>query len=125
MGRSFCNIGHHDIGGHDIGYLQALGQGQSRLLSKLGLGSVSPFGNVGSACFPQLDPGGQSVPGWGRDLVVAGHLPTRGATWAARDRELARAYRKILIRVIDGRPWALADTRYAAQRAAPPSATED
>jgi hypothetical protein len=43
------------------------------------------------------------VPGWGRELVIAAHLPTGGGSWAERDRMLARAFRAILIRVIDGR----------------------
>ncbi len=88
---------------HDIAYLEKRSQGRWRIFSKLGLGTGGQFLNVGYACLPVLDPAGKPVPGWGRELVIAAHLPTGGATWAERDRILARAYRKILIRVVDGR----------------------
>jgi hypothetical protein len=34
---------------------------------------------------------------------VSAHLPTGGATWAERDRMLAKAYRAVVARVVDGR----------------------
>jgi hypothetical protein len=89
--------------GHDMAYLEARSQGSWRIFSKDGLGSSGQFLNVGYACFPVLDPSGQPVPGWGRELVIATHLPSGGVSWADRDRILARTYRRILIRVIDGR----------------------
>ena len=39
----------------------------------------------------------------GRELVIAARLPSGGATWAERDRLLARAFRSIVIRVVDER----------------------
>lgn len=89
--------------GHDIGYLEQRSHGRWRIFSKLGLGSQGQFLDVGYGCFPVLDPNDQPVPGWGRELVIAAELPTGGATWAARDRILAEAYRAIVKRVIDGR----------------------
>jgi hypothetical protein len=89
--------------GHDIDYLEARSHGQWTLFSKLGLGSSGQFLDVGYACFPVLDPDGDPVPGWGRELVLATHLASGGATWKERDRLLATAYRAIVSRVIDGR----------------------
>ena len=89
--------------GHDIDYLEARSHGRWRIFSKLGLGTQGQFLNVGYGCFPVLDPDDQPVPGWGRELVIAAELPTGGASWAARDRMLAEAYRAIVKRVIDGR----------------------
>jgi hypothetical protein len=49
-----------------------------------------------------LDPQGKAVPGWGREFVIAAHLPTGGASWKARDRLLAKAYRTLVTRLVDG-----------------------
>lgn len=89
--------------GHDIDYLEARSQGRWRVFSKLGLGTGGEFVDVGYGCFPVLDPDAKPVPGWGRELVVSAHLPTGGATWAERDRMLAKAYRAVVARVVDGR----------------------
>jgi hypothetical protein len=89
--------------GHDIGYIEARSQGQWRIFSKLGLGTQGQFLDVGYGCFPVLDPNGAPVAGWGRELVVAAHLPTGGSSWAERDRLLAESYRAIVKRVIEGR----------------------
>jgi hypothetical protein len=89
--------------GHDIDYLERRARGTWVVFSKLGLGSAGQFLDVGYACLPVLDEQDQPVPGWGRELVIAAHLPAGGATWAERDRLLALAYRAILIRVVDGR----------------------
>jgi len=89
--------------GHDIEYLEKRSHGQWRIFSKLGLGSSWQFVNVGYACLPVLDDQGSAVPGWGREFVIAAHLPTGGATWKERDRILARAYRAIVTRIVDGR----------------------
>jgi hypothetical protein len=75
----------------------------SRVFSKLGLGTNGEFVNVAYACLPVLDSHGQPVPGWGRELVIAAHLASGGADLAERDRILARAFRAIVIRVVDGR----------------------
>lgn len=88
---------------HDFPYLQKRSQGRWRILSKLGLGSSGQFLNVGYACFPVLDPSGSPVVDLGRELVIATHLPTGGATWRERDRLLAKSYREIMARVVDGR----------------------
>lgn len=88
--------------GHDIDYLEARSHGRWRIFSKLGNGSSGQFLNVGYACFPVLDPNEQPVPGWGREMVIAAHLPTGGSSWAERDRILARAYRAIVTRIIEG-----------------------
>lgn len=89
--------------GHDPAYLDARSKGQYRMFSKLGLGSSGQFLDVGYACLPVLDDAEQAVPGWGREFVIAAHLPTTGASWADRDRNLARAYRAIVTRIVDGR----------------------
>lgn len=89
--------------GHDIDYLEARSHGRFRIFSKLGNGTEGQMTDVGYACLPVLDPDEQPVLGWGRELVIAAHLPTGGATWKERDRLLATYYRAILERVIDGR----------------------
>ncbi len=89
--------------GHDVDYIEQRSHGQWMTFSKLGLGTQGEFLNVGYSCLPVLDPAGQPVEGWGRELVIATHLPTGGATWAERDRNLARYYRSIVTRVVDGR----------------------
>jgi hypothetical protein len=88
--------------GHDIDYLEARSHGRWRIFSKLGLGSSGQFLDVGYACFPVLDPNDQPVAGWGREIVVSAHLPTGGSSWAERDRLLAKTYRAIVTRVIEG-----------------------
>lgn len=88
---------------HDIDYIEKRSQGRWRILSKLGLGSSGQFLNVGYACFPVLDPVGNPATGLGRELVIAAHLPSGGATWRERDRLLATYYRAIVTRVVDGR----------------------
>jgi hypothetical protein len=88
---------------HDIDYLERRSRGTWTIVSKLGLGSSGQFLDVGYACLPVLDDQDQPVPGWGRELIIAAHLPSGGATWAERDRLLALAYRAILLRIIDGR----------------------
>jgi hypothetical protein len=89
--------------GHDIDYVERRSRGRWRIFSKLGLGASGQFLNVGYACLPVLDDDLDPVPGWGRELVIAAHLPTGGTTWAARDRMLAKAYRTVMLRVLDGR----------------------
>jgi len=88
---------------HDFSYIDQRAHGQWRIFSKLGLGSSGQFLNVGYACFPVLDPSGNPAPDWGREMVIATHLPSGGATWRERDRLLARYYREIVARVVDGR----------------------
>lgn len=89
--------------GHDIDYLEQRSRGQWTIFSKLGMGTSGQLLNVGYACLPVLDDQEQPVPGWGRELVIASHLPTGGATWRERDRLLAGDYRVIMNRVVDGR----------------------
>ena len=89
--------------GHDIDYIEKRSHGQWTIFSKLGLGTAGQFLDVGYACLPVLDDALQPVAGWGRELVIATHLPTGGATWVERDRLLAKAYRAIIKRVVDGR----------------------
>ncbi len=88
---------------HDLDYIERRSHGRWRVFSKLGLGSGGQFLDVGYACLPVLDDAGNPVPDWGRELIIATHLPAGGASWAARDRMLARAYRAIVTRVVDGR----------------------
>lgn len=88
--------------GHDIDYIEERSHGRWRIFSKLGNGTDGQLLDVGYACFPVLDPADQPVPGWGRELVIATHLPTGGATWKERDRMLATYYRAIVKRVVDG-----------------------
>jgi hypothetical protein len=88
---------------HDMAYIESRSKGQWRIFSKLGNGTQGQFLDVGYACLPVLDDELEPVPGWGRELVIAANQPTGGATWAERDRILARAIRTIIIRVVDGR----------------------
>ncbi len=88
--------------GHDIDYLEARSHGQWRIFSKLGNGTDGQFLDVGYACLPVLDDQELPVPGWGRELVIAAHLPTGGTLWKERDRLLATYFRAIIKRVVDG-----------------------
>jgi hypothetical protein len=89
--------------GHDIDYIESRSHGQWTLFSKLGLGSQGQFLDIGYACFPVLDDADNPVPGWSREFVISAHLPTGGATWKERDRLLAKTYRAIVTRILDGR----------------------
>jgi len=89
--------------GHDIDYIEKRSAGRWNIFSKLGLGTKGQFLNVGYACMPVLDDAGNPVPGWGREFVIASHLPTGGSSWAQRDRNLAKAHRTIIKRIVDGR----------------------
>lgn len=88
---------------HDMAYIEKRSHGRWRTFSKLGLGSSGQFLDVGYACMPVLDDAEQAVPGWSREFVIAAHLPSGGSSWAARDRMLAKAYRAIVTRIVDGR----------------------
>ncbi|MBK8252685.1 MAG: hypothetical protein IPK82_08460 [Polyangiaceae bacterium] len=88
--------------GHDIDYIEKRSHGQWNIFSKLGFGSQGQFLDIGYACFPVLDDQDNPVPGWGREFVIAAHLPTGGNTWKERDRLLAKAYRAIVTRIVDG-----------------------
>lgn len=89
--------------GHDIEYIERRSNGKWRVFSKLGLGTQGQFLNVGYACMPVLDDQNQPVTGWGREMVIATHLPSGGSNWVERDRLLAKAHRAIVKRVVDGR----------------------
>lgn len=89
--------------GHDIDYIEARSAGKWRIFGKLGNGTDGQLLNVGYGCFPVVDLAGEPVAGWGREFVIAAHLPTGGATWKERDRILARYYRAIIERIVDGR----------------------
>lgn len=93
---------YHQVG-HDPDYIEARSKGQWRTFSKLGLGTSGQFLDVGYSCWPVLDDEEQPVAGYGREFVIAANLPTGGASWAERDRLLARAYRAIITRIVDGR----------------------
>ncbi len=88
---------------HDMDYIEERSHGTWRTFSKLGLGSGGQFVHVGYACFSVLDPNEQPVTDWGREFVIAAHLPTGGATWRERDRLMAATYRAIVTRIVDGR----------------------
>ncbi len=89
--------------GHDIDYIEERSHGQWVIFSKLGLGTQGQFVHVGYSCWPALDEGGNPVTGVGREFVIAAQLDQGGTTWAKRDRLLAETYRKIIIRIVDGR----------------------
>jgi hypothetical protein len=93
---------YHQVG-HDPDYIEARSQGQWRTFSKLGLGTSGQFLDIGYSCWPVLDDEWQPAPGYGREFVIAANLPTGGSSWAERDRMLARAYRAIITRIVDGR----------------------
>ncbi|MEE2779820.1 MAG: hypothetical protein VYE15_04795 [Myxococcota bacterium] len=87
---------------HDMDYIEARSQGQWNVFSKLGLGTKAQFGHVGYACWPVLDSEGDSVRGQGREFVIAAHMPQGSGSWAERDREMARVYRRIVTRIVEG-----------------------
>ena len=89
--------------GHDMDYIEERSQGEWMTFSKLGLGTKGQFVHMGYACFPVLDDDGQAVNGHGREFVIAAHLKEGGGGWVGRDRELARIYRRIELRIVDGR----------------------
>lgn len=89
--------------GHDMSYVEQRSHGRWRSFSKLGLGSSGQFAHVAYACFPVLDPDDDPVADWGREFVISAHLPTGGATWRERDRLMAKTYRAIITRIVDGR----------------------
>jgi len=88
---------------HDMPYIEKRSHGRWRTFSKLGLGTSGQFLDVGYACMPVLDDDDKPVAGWSREFVIAAHLPSGGSSWAARDRMLAKAYRAIVTRIVDGR----------------------
>jgi len=57
----------------------------------------------GYACRPTIDGSGAPVPGAGREFVISTHLDEGGGSWDGRDGLLAKAYRKIIIRIMDAR----------------------
>jgi hypothetical protein len=87
---------------HDMDYVEARSHGRWVTFSKLGLGSSGQFVNTGYACLPVLDPAGQPVPGWGREVVIATELASGGASWAARDRLLMTYHRRLMKRIVAG-----------------------
>ena len=89
--------------GHDMNYIEQRSHGRWRIFSKLGLGTSGQFLDAGYACMPVLDDNQAPVQGFGREFVITAHLPSGGASWAARDRMLAKAYRAIITRIVDGR----------------------
>lgn len=88
---------------HDMDYIEQRSHGRWRAFSKLGLGTGGQFLDVGYACMPVLNDANEPVEGWSREFVIAAHLPSGAVTWAARDRMLAKAYRAIVTRIVDGR----------------------
>ena len=93
----------HLQAGHDMDYIESRSQGQWRIFSKLGLGTQGQFMNMGYACWPALDDAGEPIEGLGREFIIAAHLDSGGATWDARDRLFTSAYRKTVLRIVDGR----------------------
>ena len=89
--------------GLDMGFIEQRSAGRWRIHSKLGLGTAFQFVWVGYACLPWLDAAGAPIPGWGREVVIALHLPTGGKDWRERDRLVAKGVRAVLARVVDGR----------------------
>lgn len=86
---------------YDMGYIEQRSQGQWVTFSKLGNGTAGEFVTTNYACFPQLDPAGAPVPGWGREFLIATHLDEGGSTWKERDRIVAKAYRALLKRIME------------------------
>jgi hypothetical protein len=92
---------------YDMAYLEKRSQGRWVTFSKLGLGTNGQFTTTSYACYPTLDPSGAPVPGWGRELLIATYMDQGGtgtglAQQRDRDRLIARAYRSILKRVMEG-----------------------
>mgnify|MGYP004044229817 CR=1 FL=1 len=68
----------------------------------VGLGTEGQFLNMGYACWPAIDEAGAPIEGLGREFVIAAHLDTGGGTWAGRDRLFTSAYRKVILRLVEG-----------------------
>lgn len=88
--------------GVPIDAIEKRSQGTWRVFSKLGFGN-GQFVHNAYACLPALDAQGAPVPDVGKEVFIAVHLPTGGASDNERDALLARHYRAILSRVLDGR----------------------
>jgi hypothetical protein len=92
---------------YDMDYLEARSHGRWVTFSKLGLGTNGQFTTTSYACYPTLDPTGAPVPGAGRELAIATYLDQGGAGSGLaqqrdRDRLIAKAYRAVLVKVMDG-----------------------
>ena len=72
----------------------------SRDLFEVLLGNSSA---ISSSPGPSFSDDGSPFPGAGREFVISTHLDQGGATWDERDRILAKAYRTITLRIMDGR----------------------
>ncbi len=85
-----------------IGQVEARSAGKWRVFSKLGFGN-GQFVHAGYACLPVLDAAGAPVADQGKEMIIAVRMASGGQNDAERDARLARAYRAIMTRVVDGR----------------------
>lgn len=85
-----------------IDTIEQRSRGMWRVFSKLGFGD-GEFVHVSYACLPSLDSHGAPISDVGKELFISVRLATGGSTMAERDALLARHYRAILTRVLDGR----------------------
>ncbi len=85
-----------------IDSIEQRSRGTWRVFSKLGFGN-GEFVHVAYACLPSLDSQGAPVPDVGKELFISVRLATGGSSDAERDALVARYYRAILSRVLDGR----------------------
>lgn len=88
--------------GLPIDAIEQRSRGTWRVFSKLGFGD-GDFVHVSYACLPSLDGNGTPIADVGKEVFIAVRLATGGASMAERDALLARHYRSILARVLDGR----------------------
>ncbi len=88
--------------GLPIDAIEQRSRGAWRVFSKLGFGD-GEFVHVAYACLPALDSAGAPIIDVGKELFISVRLASGGATMAERDALLARHYRALLARVLDGR----------------------
>ncbi len=88
--------------GVSIDTIEQRSRGMWRVFSKLGFGD-GEFVHVSYACLPSLDSQGAPIVDVGKEVFISVRLATGGSTIAERDALVARHYRAILSRVLDGR----------------------
>ncbi len=85
-----------------IDTIEQRSRGRWRVFSKLGFGD-GEFVHVSYACLPAVDSSGKPIMDVGKEVVISVRLATGGSSMEERDALLARHYRAILTRVLDGR----------------------
>lgn len=87
--------------GADLETLAARAKERWRIFSQSGQGNAQ-YVHTGYACFPSLDDAGDPIADEGREFVIAARL-SGPSGYVGNDRRMARAYRAIVSRIIEGR----------------------